>query len=210
MLKNYGRDGVNGRDGRCVATESRCTLLGAKAPCAGQPVGGGGRKRPGAGRSTKDTGLFMGRMGNLGRMGIGSRGNRDTHWKGGGNDGAGMGQAVGDGRKRMSRGAKGGECGAKAPRTVAVGRTGAIARESRHTLLWLKALAWDNPLYGRTQRPQTGRSYGDGEHGMPGQWTKEARWHHGKKKKREIGLQQSICSPLTLSKRLLVGSSHTR
>lgn len=70
-------------------------------------LGGGGRKRPGAGRSTKDTGLFMGRMGNLGRMGIGSRGNRDTHWKGGGNDGAGMGQAVGDGRKRMSRGGEG-------------------------------------------------------------------------------------------------------
>lgn len=40
MLKIYGRDGVNGRDGRCVATESRCTLLGTKAPCAGQPVGG--------------------------------------------------------------------------------------------------------------------------------------------------------------------------
>ena len=74
----------------------------------------------------------MGRMGNLGRMGIGSRGNRDTHWKGGGNDGAGMGQAVGDGRKRMSRGAKGGECGAKAPRTVAVGRTG-LSRGNRDT-----------------------------------------------------------------------------
>lgn len=56
----------------------------------------------------------------------------------------------------MSRGAKGGECGAKAPRTVAVGRTGAIARESRHTLLWLKALAWDNPLYGRTQASSNG------------------------------------------------------
>lgn len=46
-------------------------------------------------------------MSNLGRMGIGSRGNRDTHRKGGGNDGAGMGQAVRDGRKRMSRGGEG-------------------------------------------------------------------------------------------------------
>ena len=86
MLKFYGRDranGANGRDGRCVATESRRTLLGAKAACAGQRLMGGGRKRPGAGRSTRDTELFLGRMGNLGRMGIGSRGNRDTHWKGG-------------------------------------------------------------------------------------------------------------------------------
>ena len=61
----------------------------------------GGRKRPGAGQSTKGTVLFMGRMGNLGRMGIGSRGNRDTHWKGGGAKAAytGRRRGVGLGRR---------------------------------------------------------------------------------------------------------------
>lgn len=71
MLKFYGRDrsnGANGRDGRCVATESRRTLLGAKALCAGQRLMG---RTQASGSGTKHEGhrAFYGTNGQFGQDG---------------------------------------------------------------------------------------------------------------------------------------------